>query len=56
VVVLVAAVYLSSLALCTSWKPSWETPAQSSIEGRMDFGSLNKIFQKTMGGTGTNSD
>ena len=40
VVVLVAAVYLSSLALCTSWKPSWEAPAQSSIEGRMDFGSL----------------
>ena len=29
VVVLVAAVYLSPLALCTSWKPSWEAPAQS---------------------------
>ena len=29
-----AAVYLSPLALCTSWKPSWEAPAQSWIEGR----------------------
>jgi hypothetical protein len=53
VVVLVAAVYLSPLDVCTSWKPSWEAPAQSWIEGRMDSGSLKK---NNMGGTGTKLD
>jgi hypothetical protein len=51
VVFLVAAVYLSPLALCTSWKPSCEAPAQSWIEGRMDVGSLKN---NNMGSTGTN--
>jgi hypothetical protein len=44
VVALVAVVYLSPLALCTSWQPSWEAPAQSWVEGKMDFGSLNNIL------------